>query len=679
VSVKIQNRSIKNFSTIRDMAIIALTVPKSLKIGAKRFQKIPRSRMKDLLEHNISFAEFELDVEMRRLRRDGEPVTLNAKTFDLLAFLAENNGRIVSKDEILDAVWTGQFVEEANLSVQISALRKALGERKDAPRFLITVPGKGYKFVAELRSPAEIILENRMIERVTVTEQIGRTEGSSTNILPASRGSGRRAIFAGIGIVVLALFGIFGYRYFADRSRSDIRSLAVLPFSGQAGDANLEYLGDGLAESVIHSLSAIRDFRIMSRDSAFKYRGTDLDAKAIGRDLGVQAVLTGRILIVGDDLSVRTELVSTADNSVIWGEQFTRKMSDITRLQTDISGAISRNLHRKLSKTDEQRVNTPQTDDPEAYRLYLLGRYHLGRLTDDGFRKGVDHFQQAIARQPDYALAYAGLGESYHRLSRCNALSPHDGFPKARQASLKALELDPTLAEAHTNLAVVHFFYDWEWERSETEFQRAIELDPNKADSHQMYAYLLAAVGRLDHALSEMSQAHELDPLSVEKLAGIGEIHHLLRNDDQALEYFQRALDMDPTSGFVHWSIGRALLEKGAHDAAIASLERSVSLSGESPDEPVELARAYARTGKKDQARKIVDRMLQFKDRYVSPATIGAVYAALGESDRAFEWFERAFRERDPLLVLLKVEPMFDEVRSDPRFADLVRRVGLSQ
>ena len=625
------------------------------------------------------FDGFQLDVGKRRLDRDGSQLAINAKAFDLLVFLIENRDRVVEKDELLESVWPGQFVEEANLSVQVSALRKALGEKPGHPRFLITVPGKGYKFVADLRRGDEIVIENRKIERVTVTEQIERAEGPDTKVLEGTSGVGRHAVFAGIGLLVLALFGIFGYTYLADGSRSDIRSLAVLPFSGQAGDANLEYLGDGLAESVIHSLSAIRDFRIMSRDSAFKYRGTDLDAKAIGRDLGVQAVLTGRILIVGDDLSVRTELVSTADNSVIWGEQFTRKMSDLTRLQTDISSAISRNLHRKLSKTDEQRVNRPQTDDPEAYRLYLMGRYHLNRLTDDGFRKGAEYFQQAIDRQPDYALAYAGLSESYQRLSGWNAVSPHEGFPKGREAALKALELDPTLAEAHTNLAVVQFFYDWEWERAETEFRRSIELDPNNAGPHQMYSYLLSAMGRLDEALAEAMRAQELDPLSLEKIANVGEIYHFLRKDDQALVYFQRALEMDPNSGFVHWSIGRALLEQGSHEAAIASLERSVSLSGDSPDEPIELARAYARMGKKDQARKITDQMLQLKDRYVSPATIGTVYAAQGESDRAFELFERAFRERDSLLVLLRVDPMFDEVRSDPRFADLVRRVGLPQ
>jgi tetratricopeptide (TPR) repeat protein len=396
-------------------------------------------------------------------------------------------------------------------------------------------------------------------------------------------------------------------------------------------------------------------------------------------ELGVQAILTGRIVIVGDDLSVRTELVSTADNSVVWGEQFTQKLSSLTKLQADISGAISRKLRRQLSKGYPQRVNTAQMDDPEAYRLYLMGRFHLNRLTDDGFRKGVDYFQQAIARHPDYALAYAGLAESYHRLSGWNAVSPHDGFPKARQAALKALELDPSLAEAHTNLAVVQFFYDWEWATAESEFKKAIDLDPNRPDPHQMYAYLLAATGRLDEALSEMRRAQELDPLSVEKIAGIGEIYHFLRNDDQALVHFQRALEMDPNSGFVHWSIGRALLDKGDHEAAIASLERSVSLSGESPDEPIDLARAYARIGRKGQARNVIEQMLRLKDRYVSPAAVGSVYGALGESDLAFEFFERALREHDPLLVLLKVEPMFDELRSDPRFPQLMRRVGIQQ
>jgi len=334
----------------------------------------------------------------------------------------------------------------------------------------------------------------------------------------------------------------------------------------------------------------------------------------------------------------------------------------------------------KLTSEEQRRLTKRNTDDTEAYQLYLKGRYHLNRLTDDGFFKGRDYFQQAIDKDTNYALAYAGLADSYNALGGFDTLASKETFPKAREAAEKALKLDESLAEAHSALAVVKFSYDWEFAAAEREFQRALEINPNYSDAHKMNSYYLTAMGRFDDALKEMTRAQELDPLNLEKIAGSGEVLYHQRRYDQAIEQYRKALEMDPNSGFVHWALGRTLLAQGKYDAAVAELKKSIPLSGESPDEPAELARAYALSGRRDEARKILEELKSLSARkQVAPSVVAAIYGALGDKAQAFELFERAFKERDVILVLLNVEPMFDPLRSEPRFAELASRVGLPQ
>ncbi len=627
----------------------------------------------------IRFAEFEIDAKKRRLLREGKPLALNAKAFDVLVFLAENAGRILSKEEIMNAVWENQFVEEANLAVQISALRKALGERTDEPRLLATIPGKGYEFIADIQNGDEDAnIESRQTERVVFDEKIEEAQIADAKQFAKRKPQNRKAVFALAGLALLILGGFVGFRYFNDAPKTPINSLAVLPFVSQNNDANTEYLSDGLAESVIYSLSQISELRVMSRNSSFRYKGKETDAKTISGELNVQAILTGRIVQFGDTLSVSVELVSASDNSVIWGERFARQMSDVEKLQTDIAQVTLQKLRLKLSGADEQRLKKPQTENSEAYQLYLTGRYHLNRLTDDGFLKGREYFQQAIDKDPNYALAYAGLADSYNMLSGWNALPPKEGFPKARVAATKALELDDELAEAHNALGTVKHFYDWDWQGAEREFRRAIEINPNYADAHQMYSFYLSAMGRFDEALAEMRRAQELDPLSLVKIAGIGEILYFQHQSDQAIGQYQKALEMDTNSGFAHWAIGNAYVNKGMYKEAITEYQKAIPLSGDSPDEPASLGYAYALSGKRQEALQIVDDLKRrSKQSYISPTLIAIVYAGLGEKEQAFEWLDKAYNGQDSNLVYLKVDPMFDSLRSDPRYADLLRRVGL--
>jgi len=413
----------------------------------------------------------------------------------------------------------------------------------------------------------------------------------------------------------------------------------------------------------------------MSRNSAFRFRGNEIDARQIGQELGVDAVLTGRIIRTGDSLSISTELISARDNSVIWGEQFTRKMSEIGRLQSDITRAISQRLRLRLATS--ARVEPPP-GDPEAYRLYLLGRYHIGKLTDEDFFKGRDYFQRAIEKDANYAPAYAGLAESYNLLSAFNVVPPSDGHMKARPLAAKALELDDQLPETHAALGIVKHYYDWDWIGAEAEFKRAIELDPNNALARMLYGYHLASRHRLDEALVEVKIADQLDPLSIDKALAVGDILYFQHRFDEAIEQYRRIIDLDPRSGIGRWSLGNAYVQKGMYAEAIAEYQLSIPLSGNSPDETATLAYAYALSGRRAEALRIIEDLKQRSQRmYIPPSLIAFIYGGLGENDKAFEWMEKAYVGRDFLMSVLNEEPLFDKLRDDPRFEQLTSRIGL--
>ena len=611
----------------------------------------------------ITFGDFELDPRSRRLLRANQAIPLNAKALDLLLFLASNSGRVVSKDETLKAVWPDQVVEESNLAVQISAIRKALGDQKEEPRFLVTIPGKGYQFVAE----------------VLVSEQPAKSgakheDPEQASAKQASRSSKRLLIIA--AVVVLLVSTVLAGRFVFWPSKSSAQSIAVLPFGNQTGGVTADYLADGLPESLISSLSRIRGLKVMSRESSFRYRG-QTDAKTVGKDLGVEAILMGRIVQFGDSVSIRAELVSTNDNSLVWSKQFTRSLSDFDQLQIDIAQSITSELKIKLTDPDKELLGKDQTENPEAYQLYLIGRYHLNQLTDDGFLKARDNFRKATEIDPKYAMAHAGLANAYNMLCGWGALAPNEGYPLAKASALKALELNETLAEAHAALGIVKLFYDADWRGAEKELQRAIEINPSYADALMMYGHQLMLEGRFDEAHTFAARAKELDPLSLIKIISSGNVFYFQRNHASAIEIYQKAVSMDPNSGLAHWSLGNALLQADRIDESIAEYQKSIPLSGRSPDEPASLAYAFAIAKKPSEARKIIEDLRARGNSYIPTALIASVYGALGENDRAFELLEQAFRERDALLVYLKVDPMFDPLRRDPRFPILLKRIGL--
>ncbi len=482
--------------------------------------------------------------------------------------------------------------------------------------------------------------------------------------------------------VVLAVAAIAGYMFLAARARGPaITSIAVLPFTNAAADPDTEYLSDGITESLINSLAQMPNLTVKSRNMVFRYKGKDADAEEVGRKLGVQAVLTGRVVQRGDQLTVSAALVDVRDSRQIWGEQYARKLADVLNVQEEISRAITEKLRLKLSGADQKRLARRYTQNSEAYQAYLKGRYHWNRRTEEGNRKGLEYFQQALEKDPGFALAYAGIADSY--LSRgfsfdAGAVRPREGMPKAEAAARKALELDPDLAEAHTSLAFVRFLYDWNWADAEKEFERALELNPNYATAHHWYSHFLLPMGRNAESLAASKRAIELDPLDTIINVHLGWHYLYSRQYDLTIEQLRKAHDLDPRSFQASWMLGQAYEFKGMLPEAIAEFHKAVSATPERVLATAALGRTYALAGQTAQAREILGSLKSLsRQRYVSPFFIAAIHIALGEKDAAFEWLEKAFQERSDLMVYLKVEPRLDPLRSDPRFADLVRRVGL--
>ena len=460
-------------------------------------------------------------------------------------------------------------------------------------------------------------------------------------------------------------------------TRSSFQSIAVLPFKPVVTRSGDEVLEMGMADTLINKLSGMNQIIVRPISAVRKYGGLEQDALAAGREQRVDIVLDGSIQKTADKIRVTVRLIKVADGSQLWTESFDEKFTDIFAVQDRVSEKVVGLLAVRLTGQEQSLLAKRHTENAEAYVLYLKGRYHLNRLTDDGFTKGLEYFQQAIDKDPNYALAYAGLADAYSRLSGFNALAPNAGFPKARAAAVRALELDEQLPEAHTILGLVNLFYDWDWAGAERGFKRALEVNPGYADAHQMYGYYLAAMQRHDEAHNEMKRAHELEPLSLEKLIAIGEVLYYQRDHDKAIEQYRKALEMDPNSGFSHWALGRAYAEKSMYAEAIASLQKAIALSGDSPDEPASLSYVYARAGKILEARNVMNELEKRARRtYISPSVLAFMYAGLGDRDKAFALLDKACDERDGLLVFLKVEPSFDPLRSDARFERLLRRVG---
>jgi len=485
----------------------------------------------------------------------------------------------------------------------------------------------------------------------------------------------------GLGIASLALAALLAlvawFALFRGRGEA-IDSIAVLPFVNVAGDPNTEYLSDGITESLINNLSQLPNLRVMARSTVFRYKGKEADPQKVGQDLRVRAVLSGRLLQRGDKLIVQAELMDVAKGSQLWGGQYNRKAADVFALQEDLSKEISEKLRLRLTGEEKARLAKRPTENTEAYQLYLQGRYYWNKRTAEGLKKAVEYFQQAIEKDPSYALAYAGLGDSYNIMSWYDVLSPRDAFPKAKAAVLKALELDPRLAEAHTSLAYIQSNYDHDWSAAEAEFRRAIELNPNYVTAHHWYALFLRDSARMEEAKAEIRRAMQVDPLSLIVNDADAAIFYNAREYDRALEQYQKTLEMDPNFLPAHREIGFTYEQQGDYEKAIAELQKARQLAPNDMHVLGWLGHVYAVSGKRTEAQKLLDELRErSRSGYVPAYSWGLIYTGLGNKDQAFAWLKRACDERDDWLATLKVDPRFDSLRSDPRFADMLRRIGL--
>ena len=530
------------------------------------------------------------------------------------------------------------------------------------------------------QSARELMIDLKNLRRDLESDPIATTK------ISIERKSGLRSPILIAGVAVLILSAIAGAYYLSRRDRPEtpvastgqIKSLAVLPFKPLVASNRDETLELGMADTLITRLSNIRQVDVRPISAVRKYSGLEQDAIAAGREQQVDAVLDGVIQRSGDQVRVTVRCLRVNDGSQLWSGQFQENMTEIFAVQDSISERVASALALSLAGGERQQLTKHHTDNAEAYELYLKGRFQMSRLTDDGFLKGRDYFQQATKLDPNYALAHAALADSYMLLGGWNVATPRETFPKARDAALRALQVDPSLAEPHATIAMVSFAFDWDWKAAEQEFKRAIDLNPNYPDAHQMYSYYLAAMKRFDESLAQMQRAKELDPASLSKLAGIGEILNYMGRTDEAKAQYEKCLEMDPNSGFANWSLGNVYLHKRMYDQAIIQYKKAIPLSGTSPDEPSTLAYAYAKSGLRKQALDTVAELMKRSERnYVSSTLIAATYAALGDRDDAFKLLEKAIEQRDGVLVFINIDPLFEDLRSDTRYTALRQRIGL--
>jgi TolB-like protein/Flp pilus assembly protein TadD len=536
--------------------------------------------------------------------------------------------------------------------------------------------------------PATAILSSNELSGEALTRPLVSSDTENKSFPVTSQQSeikstwSRNSIIAVVfGVLLAAGLVIGGYWLYGRRSTTkQIDSIAVMPFVNESGNADIEYLSDGMTDSLISSLSDVPSITVKARNSVFRYKGVDFAAKKIGEDLSVNALVLGRVLQRGSDIALHIELVDAVSENVLWSSDYNRPMANLVALQGEIARDVANRLRERLTRDDEKRVTKNYPANSEAYELYLKGRYFAGgKVTEDGLNKAIDTYKQAIDKDPTYALAYVGLARAYMTLGHVWGFRPpRETFPLAKAAITKALEIDNMLGEAHGALASYDLAYDYNWAEAEREVLRAIELNPNDASAHTEYGTYFQALGRFDEAYDQRKKARDIEILSPLVVANVGYPLYYAGRYDEAIQHYQKALDLDPNFAWGYLWIGQAYLEKGNNDEGLKNIQRSLDMSEGNIRMLATLGYAYAKIGKRAEAERIIGQLRErSKERYISPYFIATIYAGLDEKDQAFEWLEKAFEERHPYLVLMGVEPVFRNLRSDPRFQDLKKRVGL--
>lgn len=617
------------------------------------------------------FGPFRLDPLKRRLLREGEVVRLTPKAFDLLLVLVEAGGQTLEKDQLLEKVWPDTVVEENNLNQNITALRKLLGDSRQESQYIATISKLGYRFVADVRKIEETTNDKESAEEPTVAAR--------EPVPTAPRGRALRyALVILVPLIVVALVCAF-YRREKPRDLT-ISSIMVLPLENLSRDPAEEYFADGMTDALIGDLARISGLHVISRTSSMHYKGTKKSLPEIAREINVDAVVEGTVQRSGDRVVIRAQLIHAATDRHLWVRDYNRGVHDVLDLQSEIAQAIAREVQIQLTPADQARLASSRQVRPKAFDDYLQGRYlYWNKRTEENLNKAIELFQSAIKEDPNYASAYVGLADCYNALStvQFGALPPSEGRRRAEEAATKALELDGAMAEAHSALGYVKHF-NWNWSAAEQDLKRAIELNPNYANAHNFYAGYLMSRGRVDESIAASNRARELDPFSLAISVQRGFLLENARRYDEAIEQLRAVIAMDPGHYQAYWFLGHTYAANNQLAEAIAASEKAVELSERAPGALGMLGLAYGLAGKKTEATKILNELLELsKTRYVTPAALANVYIGLGDKDKAFVWLEKAYQERSNYLAYVKVFPLLDPVRSDPRFTDLVQRVGL--
>lgn len=585
--------------------------------------RVSERRLPGPQAHIYEFGDFRVDAAKRLLLgRDGQAVSLTPKVFDTLLYLVEHGEAVLGKDELLQAVWPDTVVEENNLNQNISALRRVLGETPTEHRYIVTVPGRGYRFVAEVRTLAT------------------RTEA---------------------------------------RHGATVHVIAVLPFMPLVTAHRDPALELGMADALIARLSGIREVVVRPISSVRKYVDGDQDSLKAGRELGVESVLEGSIQRWGDFIRMTVRLMEVSTGAALWAGTFDERFTDIFSVQDAIAERVAGALALQLGHEERRRLTRRHTENAEAYELYLKGRYHLDRLTPPEMQTGISYFHRAIAIDPTYALAYLGLANAFFRMPLGGEMPSSEFYPKAKAAARKAIDIDDTLAGAHAALGWIMFWYEWNWSEAETQFGRALELDPNDAESHLGYAHLLSNTGRHAEGLAEVGRARALDPLYLLSNALEGQfLLHAGRTDD-ALARLQTTLELEPHFWLARLFASSTYIEKGMFAEAVTEAHKARELSSGSSHAVAFESYALARSGKRAEASGVLEELLSSsRGRYIPPYHLALLYHGLGEREQTLESLERGYKQRDPKMVFLNVEPKWNNLREEPRFKDIMRRVGFT-
>jgi TolB-like protein/DNA-binding winged helix-turn-helix (wHTH) protein/Tfp pilus assembly protein PilF len=635
------------------------------------------------------FGEYVLDTARGCLLRAGHPVHLRPQAYKALKYLAENNGRLISKDHLIEEVWAGRAVSDDSLVQCLRDVRQALGDGDS--QYLRTERGRGYIFDLGLEERGSALALSTRLEQLDVVRVVFEDEESDEVNAPALPpivvgphpglkwgNGGRKAVLAAAGLSVLILTIVAAYRFYPNREPSPTRieSIAILPFLNESGNPDIEYLSDGISESLINRLSQLPQLKVIARNSAFEYKGKAANLQEVSRTLGVQAILLGRVAQRGDDLVVSVELVDARDRTQIWGERYTRRRADIQAVQEEMARTISEKLRVKLTGAQEEQLTKRATRNQQANELYLTGMFYYRKPGIEGVKKSLDYFNQSVALDPNFALAWVEVARANRFLVGHSLLDPKEALPRAKAAVQKALESDETLAEAHVELASTRKD-EWDWAGAEREFKRAIELNPNLAEAHNKYSSYLSVMGRHTEALAENKRAQELDPLRIGLRGNEAAALMLARRYDEAIEKLKQFIELNPSHGISHGMLGLMYNGKGMYEQAIGEFQKAMSIIGETTSIQIYLGYALAMSGQRGKAQAILARLKTTKE-YVSPSELAYLYIALGDKEGAMAMLERAYAARDPLLQNLKIDSYYDSLRTDPRFVDLLLRVGLA-